>query len=77
MMFLKPGDIVVTKKDRFAKLYDGSYKDPKVPTWRLINARTRCLITFVTNTSYQERYYVLAEGTFGWLSRFDIAHMEE
>lgn len=79
---LVPGAMIVTRKDRISKLYcvwspdDGSKmiigdEDP-----RSLYPRTVCTMIGVSERYPNDWFYVIANGTSGWLSYWDIAHVE-
>lgn len=76
---LIPGAMVVTRKDRTSNLYsswspDETYTPPDGP--RKLEPRTVCTMISTSKRHPYDWFYVMANGTLGWLSYWDIAHVE-
>lgn len=77
---LTPGAMIVTRKDRMSKLYrewNPDVLDPNGmydPTY--LDPRTVCTMIGNSQRLPHDWFYVMADGMSGWLSYWDIAHVE-
>lgn len=79
---LVPGAFIVTRKDRISKLYDDWSPDVidviNVAMTAPVKLEPRTVCTLIARSKRQpyDWFYVLANGTTGWLTYWDIAHVE-
>lgn len=80
---LVPGAMVVTRKDRVSRLHvmwnpDVDHIFTVVQDAHTVDLAPRTVCTLIGNSKQRPHdwFYVMADGTPGWLSYWDIAHVE-